>query len=118
MCRLIGLAVFTFCLTAILVPVQLAARDDGRFANSLLKPWFNRLASGKGLCCSFADGFSVAQVDFTDALDSSKMTLILTARTKANVAAGLSIPLLRCAALRQTDCSFLERCCKMACVFK
>ena len=32
MCRLIALAVFTFCLTAILVPVQLAARDDGRYA--------------------------------------------------------------------------------------
>jgi hypothetical protein len=62
--RLIGLAVFTFCLTAILVPVQLAARDDGRFANSPLKPWFDRLASGKGLCCSFADGFSVAKMDF------------------------------------------------------
>ena len=64
MCRLIGLAVFTFCLTAILVPVQLAARDDGRFANSPLKPWFDRLASGKGLCCSFADGFSVQDVDW------------------------------------------------------
>jgi hypothetical protein len=62
MCRLIGLAVFTFCLTGILVPVQLAARDDGRFANSPLKPWFDRLASGKGLCCSFADGFSVQDV--------------------------------------------------------
>jgi hypothetical protein len=55
---------------------QLAARDDGRFANSPLKPWFDRLASGKGLCCSFADGFSVAKVDFTGALDSSKMTLM------------------------------------------
>ena len=74
MCRLTGLVIFTFCLTAILVPVQLAARDDGRFANSPLKPWFDRLASGKGLCCSFADGFSVAKVDFTDTLDSSKMT--------------------------------------------
>ncbi len=62
--RLIGLAVSTFCLTAILVPVQLAARDDGRFANSPLKPWFDRLASGKGLCCSFADGFSVQDVDW------------------------------------------------------
>ena len=30
MCRLISLAVFTFCLTTILVSVQLAARDDGR----------------------------------------------------------------------------------------
>ncbi len=59
MCRLIGLAVFTFCLTAILVPVQLAARDDGRFANSPFKPWFDCLASGKSLCCSFADGSGI-----------------------------------------------------------
>jgi len=43
---------------------QLVARDDGRFANSPLKPWFDRLASGKGLCCSFADGFSVQDVDW------------------------------------------------------
>jgi hypothetical protein len=43
---------------------QLNARDDGRFANSPLKPWFNRLASGKGLCCSFADGATVQDVDW------------------------------------------------------
>jgi hypothetical protein len=34
-------------------------RDDGRYANSPLKSWFDRLASRKGLCCSFADGFRV-----------------------------------------------------------
>jgi hypothetical protein len=64
MCRLVSLAALTFCLTTILVPDQLVARDDGRFANSPLKPWFDRLASGKGLCCSFADGFSVQDVDW------------------------------------------------------
>ena len=57
------LAVLAFCLTT-LVPSQLFARDDGRFADSPLKPWFDRLASGKGLCCSFADGFSVQDVDW------------------------------------------------------
>ena len=62
--RLMSLAALTFCLTTILVPAQLVARDDGRFANSPLKPWFDRLASGKGLCCSFADGFSVQDVDW------------------------------------------------------
>src|SRR5262249_23653026 len=54
----------TFCLTAIPVPAQLVARDDGRFADSPLKPWFDHLARGKGLCCSFADGFSVQDVDW------------------------------------------------------
>jgi hypothetical protein len=39
-------------------------RDDGRYANSPLKSWFDRLASGKGLCCSFADGLRVDDVDW------------------------------------------------------
>jgi hypothetical protein len=29
-----------------------------------LNEWFNRLASGKGLCCSFADGFVISDVDW------------------------------------------------------
>ena len=40
------------------------AHDDGRFEGSPLKSWFDKLASGKGLCCSFADGYSVADVDW------------------------------------------------------
>jgi len=35
-------------------PVQ--ARDDGRYAQSPLKPWFDSLKSRKGFCCSDADG--------------------------------------------------------------
>jgi hypothetical protein len=63
--RLAGpaLALVALCANA-LVPSQLLARDDGRFANSPLKAWFDRLASGKGLCCSFADGLSVEDVDW------------------------------------------------------
>lgn len=41
------------------------ARDDGRYAQSPLKSWFDHLASGKGLCCSFADGVSVEDPDWT-----------------------------------------------------
>jgi hypothetical protein len=62
MCRLTNLAVALYLTT--LVSNQLNARDDGRFANSPLKPWFDRLASGKGLCCSFADGATVQDVDW------------------------------------------------------
>src|SRR4029077_1515624 len=29
-----------------------------------LNEWFDRLASGKGLCCSFADGLVVSDVDW------------------------------------------------------
>jgi hypothetical protein len=46
------LSVMVACLVG-----SVAARDlDGRYADSPLKPWFDRLASGKGLCCSMADG--------------------------------------------------------------
>ncbi len=40
------------------------ARDDGRYANSPLKPWFDSLKSKNGLCCSFADGAKVEDVDW------------------------------------------------------
>jgi len=41
------------------------ARDpDGRYANSPLKQWFDSLRSGKGPCCSDADGTAVADVDW------------------------------------------------------
>jgi len=41
------------------------ARDpDGRFANSPLKPWFDQLSSGKGPCCSDADGSVVLDADW------------------------------------------------------
>lgn len=44
--------------------IAVHAKDDGRFAGSPLKTWFDHLASGKGLCCSFADGVSVEDVDW------------------------------------------------------
>ena len=37
-------AVAVFCVT-VLVPTHSYARDDGRFADSPLKEWFDRLAS-------------------------------------------------------------------------
>jgi hypothetical protein len=44
---------------------SVTARDlDGRYTNSPLKPWFDHLASGKGLCCSMADGETVADPDW------------------------------------------------------
>jgi hypothetical protein len=58
-----ALAVVALCINAF-IPNRLLAHDDGRFANSALKAWFDQLASGKGLCCSFADGVSVQDVDW------------------------------------------------------
>jgi len=41
------------------------ARDpDGRYANSPLKQWFDSLKSGRGPCCSDADGSAVSDVDW------------------------------------------------------
>ncbi len=39
-------------------------RDDGRYANSPLKSWFDSLKSGKGPCCSDADGSVVMDADW------------------------------------------------------
>ena len=59
--------VVILCIT-VFVPIHLYARDDGRFANSPLKEWFDRLASRNGLCCAFADGVGLQDVDW-DAQD-------------------------------------------------
>jgi hypothetical protein len=57
---------FCVVLVIVLLSLQLAhARDpDGRFANSPLKSWFEKLASGKGPCCSDADGSVVLDSDW------------------------------------------------------
>lgn len=40
-----------------LMPAHSAlARDNGQYAQSPLKPWFDSLHSAKGYCCSDADG--------------------------------------------------------------
>jgi hypothetical protein len=40
-------------------------KDDGRYAaqDPALHAWFDKLASSKGLCCSFVDGVRVEDVD-------------------------------------------------------
>jgi hypothetical protein len=56
-----GLAVLMLSLAA--YPGH--ARDsDGRYAGSPLKEWFDGLKSGKGPCCSDADGTAVSDVDW------------------------------------------------------
>ena len=46
------------------LPVRPGPRPDGRYANSPLKQWFDSLKSGKGPCCSDADGSAVSDVDW------------------------------------------------------
>jgi len=46
--------------------IAITADIDGRFAteNPELHAWFERLASGKGLCCSFAGGTAISDADW------------------------------------------------------
>jgi hypothetical protein len=57
------MAVVILCIT-VFVPTHSNARDDGRFADSPLKEWFEHLRSTSGLCCAFADGVSLQDVDW------------------------------------------------------
>jgi len=61
----IPLAIGAMLLALPLAPGPGQARDaDGRYANSPLKQWFDSLKSGKGPCCSDADGSAVSDVDW------------------------------------------------------
>ena len=64
--RLTGLSltVVALCMTVLVASDAVARDTEGKYANSPLKSWFDQLASGKGLCCSFADGVSVQDVDW------------------------------------------------------
>ena len=53
---------FGILVAAFIGAVQ--ARDDGRYSLSPLKPWFDSLRSGKGPCCSDADGFALSDPDW------------------------------------------------------
>ena len=48
-----------------LVTLPALGRDvDGRYKDAPLHEWFNNLASKKGLCFSFADGYVVEDADW------------------------------------------------------
>jgi len=44
--------------------IAVSARDDGRYANSPLREWFDHLSSKKGRCCSDADGTALSDVEW------------------------------------------------------
>ena len=54
----------TKLLIILLSILTLHVRDDGRYAGSPLKSWFDSLSSQKGMCCSFADGRTVEDPDW------------------------------------------------------
>ena len=55
---------FRFGMAVALFVGAVQARDDGRYMQSPLKPWFDSLKSGKGPCCSVADGLAVSDPDW------------------------------------------------------
>jgi len=69
-CAIHGLRGFAAVLLAVALSIaatKALARDDGRYAGSALKPWFDSLRSGKGPCCSDADGYALSDVDWQSA---------------------------------------------------
>lgn len=56
---LLGVYLLLCCTEAVF------AHDDGRYANSPLREWFNGLKSKRGPCCSDSDGKVVADADWT-----------------------------------------------------
>ena len=70
-------AVAAVALLATPLSQTVAARDRGQFANSSpeLKSWFDSLRSGKGPCCSDADGSAVSDVDWESSNGHYKVRL-------------------------------------------
>lgn len=58
---LVGLVMMA---ASLLVSAALARDLEGRYANSELKQWFDGLKSGKGPCCSDADGSAISDADW------------------------------------------------------
>lgn len=69
------LAIALLTAAACLFSSPTEARDDGRYANSPLKDWFNGLRSLKGACCSFADGVSIRDVDWDTSGDHYRVRI-------------------------------------------
>jgi hypothetical protein len=61
-----------FVIGILAATLGLHVRDDGRYANSPLNSWFERLSSKKGLCCSVADGLVVEDPDWMPLSESAK----------------------------------------------
>jgi hypothetical protein len=74
--RLLGLVVVTVAAACVLAwlsslvwpPVHpfwfSSAHAAGQYPDGKLHAWFDKLASGKGLCCSFADGRTLSDPDW------------------------------------------------------
>lgn len=62
--RLTVSAIVLVLVLAIAGPLAHGRDLDGRYAASPLKEWFDGLRSGKGPCCSHADGYRLDDADW------------------------------------------------------
>jgi hypothetical protein len=60
---------------AVLLASTSVALAGGDWKNSPLHYWFDGLASKKGLCCSFADGVAISDVDWGTEVLGTPITL-------------------------------------------
>lgn len=64
-CTRVALALVALFIGVPLCAGTAGARDDGRYsADPAMHAWFDKLASGRGLCCSVADGRTVDDPDW------------------------------------------------------
>jgi hypothetical protein len=60
------------------------ARDDGHYADSLLRDWFKGLHSDIGLCCSSSDGVTITDPDIDTQGDSYLVRVCATFQENRN----------------------------------
>jgi len=56
--------VFVVMIAVLALMLPAKARDNGQYAQSPLKGWFDSLKSGKGPCCSDTDGTAISDADW------------------------------------------------------
>jgi hypothetical protein len=78
--------VMFFIAAMALVTLPARGRDlDGRYRESPLHDWFEHLASGKGLCCSYADGYVIEDADWESNVGHYRVRVPTTAGSKEMV---------------------------------
>lgn len=68
----LGVLLIAMSLLMMTTHKALARDPDGRYAHASLHDWFEGLRSGKGPCCSDADGTAVPDTDWESVNDSTK----------------------------------------------
>ncbi|MCP1741692.1 hypothetical protein [Bradyrhizobium japonicum] len=57
-------ALLLICILLMVSTIGNARNFDGRYSETPLKPWFDKLRSALGPCCSDADGYAIADADW------------------------------------------------------